>query len=104
MGIPARTVQGILRTKPGSEGYDSRIGGVYHRWIEVYYPDRGFVFSDPSASINAVDARYVPFGRRAFERPKDLTVLAVETSGRLDFPVRRLPEATLRVRPVAISK
>ncbi|MET0619539.1 MAG: transglutaminase-like domain-containing protein [Thermoanaerobaculia bacterium] len=103
VGIPARTVQGILRTKPGSEAYDSRIGGVYHRWIEVYYPDRGFVFSDPSASINAVDARYVPFGRRAFERPKDLTVLAVETSGRLDFPVRRMPEATLRVRSRTLS-
>jgi len=98
VGIAARTVQGILRSKPGSEGYDSRIGGVYHRWIEVYYPDRGFVFSDPPASINAVDARYVPFGRRAFEKPKDLTVVGVETSGRLDFPVRRLPEATLRVR------
>ncbi len=70
VGIGARTVQGILRTKPGSEGYDSRIGGVYHRWIEIYYPDLGFVFSDPSASINAVDARYVPFGRRAFERPQ----------------------------------
>jgi transglutaminase-like putative cysteine protease len=103
VGIPARTVQGLLRTKPGTEGYDSRIGGVYHRWIEVYYPDRGFVFSDPSASINAVDARYVPFGRRALERPKDLTVLAVETSGRLDFPVLRLPEATLRVRSRTLS-
>jgi transglutaminase-like putative cysteine protease len=101
VGIGARTVQGILRTKPGSESYDSRIGGVYHRWIEIYYPDLGFVFSDPSASINAVDARYVPFGRRAFERPKDLTVIAVETSGSLDFPVWRLPEATLRVRPVS---
>ena len=101
VGISARTVQGILRAKPGTEGYDSRIGGLYHRWIEVYYPDRGFVFSDPSVSINAVDARYVPFGRRALERPKDLTVVAVELSGRLDFPVRRLPEATLRVRPVA---
>ena len=99
VGISARTVQGILRTKSGSEGYDSRIGGVYHRWIEVYYPDRGFVFSDPSSSINAVDARYVPFGRRALERPKDLTVVAVESEGRLDFPVRRLPETTLRVRP-----
>ncbi len=104
VGIAARTVQGILRSKPGSEGYDSRIGGVYHRWIEVYYPDRGFVFSDPSASINAVDARYVPFGRRAFEKPKDLTVVAVETSGRLDFPVMRLPDATLRVRPVGGSQ
>jgi transglutaminase-like putative cysteine protease len=104
VGIGARTVQGILRAKPGTDGYDSRIGGVYHRWIEVYYPDRGFVFSDPSASINAVDARYVPFGRRALERPRDLTVIGVELSGRLDFPVKRLPETTLRVRPVDASK
>ncbi len=104
VAIPARTVQGILRSKPGSDGYDARIGGVYHRWIEIYYPDRGFVFSDPSSSINAVDARYVPFGRRALERPRDLTVIAVEASGRLDFPVRRLPEATLRVRPAGGSR
>jgi len=101
VGIPARTVQGILRTKPGTEGHDASIGGVYHRWIEIYYPDRGFVFSDPFSSINAVDARYVPFGRRAFARPRDLTVTAVEASGTLDFPVRRLPDATLRVRPAA---
>ncbi len=99
VGIPARTVQGILRTKPGTDGYDARIGGVYHRWIEVYYPDRGFVFSDPFSSINAVDARYVAFGRRAFERPRNLTVTAIERSGALDFPVRRLPDATLRIRP-----
>ena len=99
IGIAARTVQGILRTKPEADGYDASIGGVYHRWIEVYYPDRGFVFSDPFSSINAVDARYVPFGRRALERPRDLTVTAVEASGTLDFPVRRLPDATLRVRP-----
>jgi len=104
VGISARTVQGILRTRPGSDGYDARIGGVYHRWIEVYYPDRGFVFSDPFSSINAVDARYVPFGRRAFERPRDLTLTSVETSGTLSFPVRRLPETTLRVRPSVGSK
>ncbi len=103
VGILARTVQGILRTKPGSDGYDARIGGVYHRWIEIYYPDRGFVFSDPFSSINAVDARYVAFGRRAFERPRDLTLTSVESSGQLNFPVRRLPEATLRVRPAGGS-
>jgi hypothetical protein len=98
-GIPSRTVQGILRTKPGSEGYDSHIGGVYHRWIEIYYADLGFVFSDPSSSINGVDSRYIPFGSRALERPRGLTLVSVETSGRLDYPVLRLPEATLRVRP-----
>lgn len=99
-GISARTVQGILRTKPGSDGWEGRIGGVYHRWIEIFYPDRGFVFSDPFSSINSVDARYVPFGRRALERPRGLTLTQLESSGRLDYPLLRLPEATLRVRPL----
>ncbi|HTY42193.1 MAG TPA: transglutaminase-like domain-containing protein [Thermoanaerobaculia bacterium] len=101
VGITARTVQGLLRTPSSAEGYDSHIGGVYHRWIEIYYPDRGFVFSDPSASINGVDARYIAFGTRALERPRGLTVTALETSGRLDYPLRKLPDATLRVRPAA---
>ena len=98
-GISARTVQGILRTKPGIDGWEARIGGVYHRWIEIFYPDRGFVFSDPSASINSVDARYVPFGKRAFERPRGLTLTRLEASGSLDHPLLRLPDTTLRVRP-----
>jgi len=99
-GISARTVQGILRTPANSVGYDRSIGGVYHRWIEIYYPDRGYVFSDPSASINAVDARYVAFGRRALERPANLTISQLESSGGLDFPVRRLGAVSVRVRPV----
>jgi transglutaminase-like putative cysteine protease len=99
VGISARTVQGVLRTRRGSEGYEERIGGVFHRWIEVFYPDTGFVFSDPSSSINSVDARYVPFNRRAFERPRQLRLTQVEASGRLDYPVKHLPDATLRIRP-----
>ncbi len=100
VGIPARTVQGILRARPGTDGYEPAIGGVYHRWIEIYYPDRGFVFSDPSSSINSVDSRYVPFGKRALERPRGLTLTQIEASGHLNYPVLRLPDATLRVRPV----
>ena len=103
-GVSARTVQGILRAAPGTDGYEGRIGGVYHRWIEVYYPDRGFVFSDPSSSINSVDARYLPFGRRTFARPRGLTLSRIEASGHLDYPVLRLPEATLRVRPAGGSR
>jgi len=99
-GIPARTVQGILRARPGTDGYEAGIGGVYHRWIEIYYPDRGFVFSDPSSSINSVDSRYLPFGKRALERPRGLLLTQIEGSGRLDYPLLRLPDATLRVRPV----
>ena len=97
-GITARTVQGILRTRSGVDGYDSHIGGVYHRWIEIYYPDRGFVFSDPSASINGVDARYIPFGRRDAR-----TAARADADGRRDVGPPRLSRrcdfpATLRVR------
>jgi hypothetical protein len=58
----------------------------------------GFVF-DPSSSINSVDIR--PFNQRAFERPRQLRLTQVEASGRLDYPVRHLPDATLRFRPTA---
>jgi len=103
VGIPARTVQGILRAEPGSDGYEKGIGGVYHRWIEIYYPDSGYVFSDPWASINGVDARYLPFGKRAMERPRGLTLTRIEASGHLDYPVLRLPDATMRVRPIGAA-
>jgi len=98
-GITARTVQGILRSAAGADGWDERIGGVYHRWVEIYYPDRGFVFSDPSASINGVDARYVPFGRRAFARPSRLRLTRLEASGALDYRLWRTSDGVLRVRP-----
>jgi transglutaminase-like putative cysteine protease len=78
VGIAARTVQGVLRTDASADRYDVEIGGVYHRWIEVWYPDRGYAFSDPAASINGVDARYVPFDRRSLTRPKGLTITEVQ--------------------------
>jgi hypothetical protein len=99
VGIRARTVQGILRTEPAHPAYDPRIGGAYHRWIEVYYPDRGYVFSDPSTSINGVDARYIPFRGRSLVRPRGLTLVFVDRSGDLSYlPVPAGP-STLRERP-----
>lgn len=34
-------------------------GPVLHRWLEVYYPDVGWVFCDPFGKIHFVDAKYV---------------------------------------------
>lgn len=96
-GIAARTVQGILSSS-GGEAYEARIGGSFHRWIEVYYADRGYVFSDPSASINGVDARYIPFRGRSLLRPKDLILVRVTQSGGLSYPPISLGGATLRAR------
>lgn len=101
VGIPARTVQGVLRLRPDMEGYDPEIGGAYHRWIEVYYPDRGFVFSDPWASVNGVDTRYVPFARRSLERPRMLGLESLSISGQLAYQSVRSGDATVRMRAVA---
>jgi transglutaminase-like putative cysteine protease len=98
--IRARTVQGVLRGEPGSAAYDPAVGGAYHRWIEVYYPDRGFVFSDPSASINGVDARYVPFGKRAWVRPRGLWLTPLSSTGDLNYGIIHAGRIDLRVRAV----
>lgn len=98
-GITARTVQGVLRTGPENAAYEAAIGGAYHRWIEVFYPDRGFVFSDPERSINGVDARYIPFGTRTLARPTQLEIhLTGVVSGELNYDPVKAGDATLRVR------
>ena len=100
-GIRARTVQGVLRGAPGTTGFDPTIGGAYHRWIEVHYPDAGLVFSDPSASVNGVDARYVPFGRRAYSKPKGLRVTPLSLAGNLAYRTVAAGETRLRLRSTA---
>lgn len=64
VGIPARYVHGYL-----PPGYDWGIskkywgvqisGGGYHAWIEAYYPDIGWTFSDLLHSKNFVDPFHV---------------------------------------------
>jgi transglutaminase-like putative cysteine protease len=100
-GIPARTVQGILRTDPGADGYEATIGGAYHRWIEVFYPDRGYVFSDPCSSVNGVDARYIPFSRRALTRPRALSLAQVWLEGQLAYATVAAGSHSVRVRATA---
>ncbi|MFC2171069.1 transglutaminase family protein [Acidobacteriota bacterium] len=51
VGIPCRIVRGLLLSREG--------GFFLHRWVEVYYPSRGWVFSDPGSSINYVDQLHV---------------------------------------------
>jgi hypothetical protein len=98
VGISARTVQGVLSTEPGADGYEARIGGAFHRWIEVYYPDRGYVFSDPLSSVNGVDARYVAFSRHAWTRPQNLGLTALSRTGELSYTPLHAGDKTLRVR------
>jgi len=97
-GITARTVQGVLRTGPENPAYEPAIGGAYHRWIEVFYPDRGLVFSDPERSINGVDARYIAFSTRALSRPRALEISLTSLSGELNYDPVKAGDTTVRVR------
>ena len=64
LGIPARYVHGYLPT-----GYDwgvSReycgvkiLSGGFHAWVEVYYPDIGWTFSDGEHSKNFADPYHI---------------------------------------------
>jgi hypothetical protein len=64
VGIPARYVHGYL-----PPGYDWGIskkywgvqisGGGYHAWVEVYYPDIGWAFTDLLHSKNFVDPFHI---------------------------------------------
>jgi len=54
VGIEAREVAGYVADDGSSTGVHG-----YHRWIEAYLPDRGWVMSDPLTSHHYVPASYV---------------------------------------------
>lgn len=75
VGIEAREVAGyVVGEQPGVE----RTG--FHRWIEIHYPDRGWVFSDPLASHGFVPATYLRLAsdRLANESPGPALLLGRE--------------------------
>ncbi len=51
LGVEAREVPGWI----AGDGREA----AFHRWVEVLYPDRGWVFSDPLRSHHFVPATYV---------------------------------------------
>ncbi len=54
-GIPARRVSGYI---PPGHGWGDNKGGS-HSWIEVYYLDAGWVFSEPQGSKNFVPVYFI---------------------------------------------
>jgi hypothetical protein len=65
VGIEAREVPGyVFASAPGA----AEITPGFHRWIEVRYPDRGWVFSDPLASQHFVPATYLRLAVEGLEQ------------------------------------
>ena len=65
-GVPARQVTGILTAQRAREltpesrsVFSADLGGVRHRWIEVFVPGLGWVPSDPSGLANTVTAKHL---------------------------------------------
>ncbi len=70
-GVPVRQVTGLLvATEPTELTPESRLvfnaalGGVRHRWIEVFVPSLGWVPSDPGGLANTVTARHLALSRQ----------------------------------------
>lgn len=84
--IPAREVAGyVVGSDPG------RPSG-YHRWIEAYLPDRGWVFSDPLTTHHYVPATYLRLAGEELETGRGMEGLLLE---------RRDSVATVDLYPLA---
>jgi transglutaminase-like putative cysteine protease len=86
-GIPARTVSGIWADdrapRPARRGAAPLGSGVYHRWIELYDPARGWYFSDPLGRLDFVSALYLPFAERPDRAPAGLRVVPLDAEGEI---------------------
>ncbi len=72
VGIEAREVAGyVVGSVPG------RPSG-YHRWIEAYLPDRGWVFSDPLVTHHYVPATYLRLAAEDLEVERGTEGLLLE--------------------------
>lgn len=95
VGIEAREVAGyVAGERPGNGG------AGFHRWIEVRYPDRGWVFSDPLASLGFVDATYLRFASDRLSAPAPGEGLVIERNDRtlaVDI-APETPATSLRMR------
>lgn len=107
-GVPARQVTGILAAQRAREltpesrnVFDAALGGVRHRWIEVFVPGLGWVPSDPGGLANTVTARHFALDRQP---PAGFHVDVAGRSAELKRPILETAEGGLTLyRPRGAS-
>ena len=78
VGIPAREVAGYV-IESGGQGEPSG----FHRWVEVWISDRGWVFSDPLRSHHYVAATYIRLASDELQIDAGLQGLLLERDDRI---------------------
>lgn len=98
-GVPARQVTGVLAARSAREltpesrnVFSAELGGVRHRWIEVFVPGLGWVPSDPGGLANTVTARHLALDRQP---PRGFHVDVADRSEELKRPVLETAEGGL---------
>jgi hypothetical protein len=101
VGIEAREVPGyVVETVPGGPPRG------FHRWIEVYYPDRGWVFSDPMVSHHFVASTYLRLADDRVAAPpgNGRLLFREELAEPIDIAATPAPARALRIRPNEASR
>ena len=81
--------------------FDAELGGVRHRWIEVFVPGLGWVPSDPSGLANTVTAKHLALERQP---PAGFHVVVAGRSAELKRPVLETSDGGLTLyRPRGAS-
>lgn len=78
VGVEAREVAGYV------VGSGSEQPRGYHRWIEAFLPDRGWVFSDPLSTHHYVPATYVRLASEELMPEQGIEGLLLERQDRVD--------------------
>ena len=107
-GVPARQVTGVLAARRAREltpesrsVFNAELGGVRHRWIEVYVAGLGWVPSDPGGLANTVTARHLALDRQP---PAGFHVDVASRSDELKWPILETAEGGLTLyRPRGAS-
>jgi len=110
LGIPARYAHGYL-----PPGYDWGIskkywgvqisGGGYHAWVEVYYPDVGWCFSDLLHSKNFVDPFHVLRYTDGINlNPRNLQGGSLDVEDATTFTIFQEENATLAIDQLPLPK
>jgi hypothetical protein len=110
LGIPARYAHGYL-----PPGYDWGIskkywgvqisGGGYHAWVEVYYPDAGWCFSDLLHSKNFVDPFHVLRYTDGINlNPRNIRGGSLDVEDATTFTIFQEENATLAVDQLPLPK